>query len=140
VTVCPGVTLVGPRASDQALLQLAGRLQRASVTRVGASQTPLPTATWARRLGCVPAISPLPYAAPIFRACRSTINYATVALSAAGHHERPSLSPVRPAGRSAHRPGMIRVSVGGAAIEVEVWAVPAEHLGSFVAGIPAPLG
>ncbi len=29
---------------------------------------------------------------------------------------------------------------GGAAIEVEVWGVPAEHLGSFVAGIPAPLG
>ena len=32
---------------------------------------------------------------------------------------------------------MIRVSDGGAAIEVEVWAVPAEHFGSFVAGIPA---
>jgi allophanate hydrolase len=28
----------------------------------------------------------------------------------------------------------------GAAIEVEVWNVPAENFGSFVAGIPAPLG
>jgi len=35
---------------------------------------------------------------------------------------------------------MIRVTSGGAPIEVEVWAIPTEHLGSFVAGIPAPLG
>jgi allophanate hydrolase len=39
-----------------------------------------------------------------------------------------------------HRPGLIRVASGGAAIEVEVWALPTEHWGSFVAGIPAPLG
>ena len=38
------------------------------------------------------------------------------------------------------RPGMVRVEEGGAAIEVEVWAVPADKFGSFVAGIPAPLG
>ena len=28
----------------------------------------------------------------------------------------------------------------GDAIEVEVWSVPTENFGSFVAGIPAPLG
>jgi allophanate hydrolase len=38
------------------------------------------------------------------------------------------------------RPGLMRVTSGGAAIEVEVWSVPAEHFGTFVAGIPAPLG
>jgi len=38
------------------------------------------------------------------------------------------------------RPGMVRVSEGGSAIPLEVWSVPAEHFGSFVAGIPAPLG
>ena len=38
------------------------------------------------------------------------------------------------------RPGMVRVSEGGQAIPLEVWSVPAEHFGSFVAGIPAPLG
>jgi allophanate hydrolase len=38
------------------------------------------------------------------------------------------------------RPGLVRVDRDGMAIEVEVWAVPAEHFGSFVAGIPAPLG
>jgi allophanate hydrolase len=38
-----------------------------------------------------------------------------------------------------HRPGLVRVSSDGAAIEVEVWSVPAALFGSFVAGIPAPL-
>jgi allophanate hydrolase len=38
------------------------------------------------------------------------------------------------------RPGMVRVAAGGAAIDVEVWELPAEEFGSFVAGIPAPLG
>lgn len=39
-----------------------------------------------------------------------------------------------------HRPGLLRVATGGAAVEVEVWSVPASHFGSFVAGIPTPLG
>jgi allophanate hydrolase len=39
-----------------------------------------------------------------------------------------------------YRPGMVKVAQGGAAIEVEVWELPAAEFGSFVAGIPAPLG
>jgi allophanate hydrolase len=39
-----------------------------------------------------------------------------------------------------HRPGLVRVASEGACIEVEVWSVPASRFGSFVAGIPAPLG
>ncbi len=38
------------------------------------------------------------------------------------------------------RPGLIRVTTGGVAIEVEVWAVPQTTVGGFLAGIPAPLG
>ena len=38
-----------------------------------------------------------------------------------------------------HRPGLVRDPHQGARIEVEVWAVPTEQLGSFVAAIPAPL-
>ena len=37
------------------------------------------------------------------------------------------------------RPGMLRAE-SGAAIEVEVWEVPAPAFGSFVDAIPAPLG
>jgi allophanate hydrolase len=38
------------------------------------------------------------------------------------------------------RPGLIRVPTGGVAIEVEVWALPQKTVGSFLSGIPAPLG
>jgi allophanate hydrolase len=38
------------------------------------------------------------------------------------------------------RPGLVRVADGGGAVELEVWAIPAEQLGTFAAGIPAPLG
>lgn len=37
------------------------------------------------------------------------------------------------------RPGLIRAD-HGAAIEVEIWSVPEQAFGSFVAGIPSPLG
>jgi hypothetical protein len=43
------------------------------------------------------------------------------------------------AGGPPRRPGMLRVASGGAAIEAEVWSLPAEGFGTFVAAIPAPL-
>jgi allophanate hydrolase len=39
------------------------------------------------------------------------------------------------------KPGLVRdESFRGPGIEVEVWAVPEDQFGSFVAGVPAPLG
>ncbi|MCD9026519.1 allophanate hydrolase [Cohnella silvisoli] len=38
------------------------------------------------------------------------------------------------------KPGMIKQSAGGAAIQLEVWEMPLESFGSFTAAIPAPLG
>ena len=38
------------------------------------------------------------------------------------------------------RPGLVRVKQGGAAVEAEVWNVPADTLGGLIAGISAPLG
>ncbi len=38
------------------------------------------------------------------------------------------------------RPGLVQVKENGVAIDVEVWRVPTESFGSFVSGIPAPLG
>lgn len=38
------------------------------------------------------------------------------------------------------RPGMLRVPSGGAAMALEVWALPPEGFARFVAAIPAPLG
>ncbi|MHA6492790.1 allophanate hydrolase [Pseudomonas borbori] len=44
------------------------------------------------------------------------------------------------AGGPPFRPGMLRVAEGGVAIAVEVWELPSAELGSFLTGIPAPLG
>lgn len=45
------------------------------------------------------------------------------------------------AGGPPKRPGLIRVADGeGGAIATEVWALPAAGFGTFVAGIPSPLG
>ena len=38
------------------------------------------------------------------------------------------------------RPGMVRDAREGKAVEIEIWQVPKSELGSFVAGIAAPLG
>jgi allophanate hydrolase len=135
-----GVSLVGPRASDQALLQFAGRLQRASVTRIGALQTSLPAAE-PRTPELLPGHLAIAVCGahlqglPLNHQLRERGGYLLQATTSAPRYRLFALP-----GGPPHRPGMIRVSDGGAAIEVEVWAVPAEHLGSFVAGIPAPLG
>lgn len=52
----------------------------------------------------------------------------------------PVYQMVKLPGGPPHRPGLIRRATGGASIEVEVWAVPLPAAGSFLAGIPAPLG
>jgi allophanate hydrolase len=43
-------------------------------------------------------------------------------------------------GTTPPKPGLVRVAADGAAIEVEVWELPVEGFGRFVAAIPAPLG
>ena len=37
------------------------------------------------------------------------------------------------------KPGLVRVARDGAAIEVEVWELPAEGLGALAAALPAPM-
>jgi allophanate hydrolase len=44
------------------------------------------------------------------------------------------------AGTTPPRPGLVHVGPGGAAIAAEVWRLPVAAVGTFVAGIPAPLG
>lgn len=39
-----------------------------------------------------------------------------------------------------HRPGMVRVDDLGGVLDVEIWSLPVHAVGSFIAGIPAPLG
>jgi allophanate hydrolase len=135
-----GVTLVGPRATDHALLEIAGRLHRSSGSTLGVttSSVPPPPVRSARlREGYVPVavcgahMRGLPLNNQILERAGYFVSNARTA---------PRYRLFALPGGPPRRPGLIRVSDAGTAIEVEVWALPVEHLGSFMAGIPAPLG
>jgi allophanate hydrolase len=141
-----GVTLVGPNSTDRALLRFAGRLHRAGVSTLGALKLAQPVASTQAPSAHERAILPpghiaiavcgahmsgLPLnhqlrerGAFLLRGTRTTESYRFFALP----------------GGPPQRPGLVRVADGGGAVELEVWAIPAEQLGTFAAGIPAPLG
>ena len=134
-----GVTLVGPRAADRALLDVAGRLHRASVTTLGALDVSFPPHA------APPAVARDGYmmvavcgahmqGLPLNHQLQERGGYLVRAASTAPRYRLFALP-----GGPPHRPGMIRVNQEGAAIELEIWALPREHVGSFIAGIPAPL-
>jgi allophanate hydrolase len=133
-----GITLIGPRATDRALLALGARLHRAAVDRLGAMPWTLPAAAPAPVISspdvmalavCGAHMEGLPLnrelrdrGGQLLRKARTAACYRLFAL---------------PGGR---RPGLLRVSEGGAPIEVEVWSMRAADFGSFMRSIPAPLG
>lgn len=132
-----GVTLIAPPHQDGPLLHLASRVQH--------------------RVGCYPGAigQALPEAETL-----SVLSSGQVRVAVVGAHlsglplnyqltEREArlvgattTAPIYrlyalPDGK---RPALIRVAIGGAAIACEVWEMPVVNFGSFVAGIPAPLG
>ena len=132
-----GVTLVAPPHQDAPLLHLASRFHQALGGTLGATGHALPPPESLNRLAdgqirvaVVGAhLSGLPLNGQLTErgarrvaATRTAPSYRLLAL---------------PDGK---RPGLVRVATGGAAIACEVWEMAACHFGSFVAGIPAPLG
>jgi len=133
-----GVTLFGRAFTDQYLLGLADALQRQHGLLLSGERTlesPAP-ATLARHdrarvVVCGAHLDGLPLnwqlrqrGGRLLEATQSSPDYRLYAL----------------AGGPVQRPGMVRVAEGGAAIAVEVWELPSSELGSFLTGIPAPLG
>ncbi|TNC79635.1 MAG: allophanate hydrolase [Oleiphilus sp.] len=134
-----GVTLVGPKFSDRYLLSIATRLQNYLRLPVGASelvpevtdQTPVTRQEEIDVLVCGAHLDGLPLnwqlrerGAKLKRTTRTAPCYRMYAL----------------AGGPPFRPGLVLDETQGAAIDVEIWSMPAGQFGSFVAGIPAPLG
>jgi len=132
-----GVTLIAPPHQDGPLLHLASRMQQALGGKLGATDHALPPAAKLTllpdgqvRVAVVGAhLSGLPLnhqlterSARLVSATQTAPKYRFYAL---------------PDGK---RPGLIKVAAGGASIACEVWEMPARQFGSFVAGIPAPLG
>ncbi len=132
-----GVTLVAPPHQDGPLLHLGSKMQRALGGKLGATDHALPVAEMLDllpsgqvRVAVVGAhLSGLP------------LNYQLTERKARLVSTTQTAPKYRfyalPDGK---RPGLIKVESGGAAIACEVWEMPASQFGSFVAGIPAPLG
>ncbi len=138
-----GVTLVAPAGRDEELLRIGGAFHRASDLSLGATGHPLPPdsepAPLEPRTGEIGIAvlgahldgQPLNHqltdrGGRLLRTCRTAPRYRFFALA--------NTTPAKP--------GLLRVNAGesGAAIELEVWGLPAEGFGSFVAAIPPPLG
>ena len=134
-----GITLAGPAWSDYALLALAARFHRGESIRQGATQAPVPAEPdfeWAPPpqdiavAVCGAHLEGLPLN-PQLQRLGAVLRQRTVTAPQYRFYALPGGPP--------HRPGLLQVEQQGAAIEVEVWAVPAAAVGSFVAQIPAPL-
>ncbi len=136
-----GITLVGRCGSDWQLAELGQRYHHATGLAQGATGEPLP------------APQPLPGIKP-----QATVKVAVVGAHLSGMPLNTQLvergaTLVAKAQTAPHykffalpgtmppKPGLLRVAPGtGVAIAVEIWEMPVEHYGSFVALISTPLG
>jgi allophanate hydrolase len=145
-----GVTLVAPAHQDVSLLHLAARLQQAYALPLETTGIPLrkevsqemasfqhpaqpEQPALVRVAVCGAHLSGLPLN-PQLTSRNGRLVASTTTSSDYKLYALPGTPPLRP--------GLVRVDKNerGSAIEVEVWELPASEFGSFVAGIPAPLG
>lgn len=141
-----GVTFIGPARSDAALARWGQRWQNATGLTLGATS---------RRLPDEPAAEPA--SAPPWPATQPTLPLAVVGAHLSGlplngqllergatlreaTHTAPLYRLYALPGTTPPKPGLQRVAEGGQAIAVEVWDLPLQHVGSFLALIPQPLG
>jgi allophanate hydrolase len=145
-----GITVLGRAWSDEALLRLADRFHRASVEHAGALGTALPAAAEtppslagasSERGSASAELIPVAVCGAHMEGL--PLNHQLVSRGATFVRRTRTVASYKfyalPGGPP-FRPGLVRVPAGGASVDVEVWSVPSEQFGSFVAGIPAPLG
>lgn len=134
-----GVTFCAPAWQDAALLDLAGRFQQLGKLPLGATGQPLPepaasvpsrVSSWTRVAVCGAHMEGLPLNHELSSRGGRLISRTRTA---------PCYRLYALAGGPPQRPGLVRDDTG-AHIALEVWELPLTHFGSFVAGIPAPLG
>ena len=125
-----GVTLFGRAFTDQFLLSVADALQRQQ-----GSTSPVPPHTArndrTRLVVCGAHLDGLALNWQIKQRGGRLVE----TTQSSPHYQLHAL-----AGGPPFRPGMVRVAEGGVAIAVEVWELPSSELGSFLTGIPTPLG
>jgi allophanate hydrolase len=121
-----GVSFIGPAHSDETLLALADRFLGSTEPLFSAQPGCVNVAVVGAHLSGQPLNWQLSQrGARLLRTCRTAAGYRLYAL----------------AGAKPPKPGLIRdPAFSGPGIEVEVWAMPEDQVGSFFALIPAPLG
>lgn len=137
-----GVTLVAPAHQDEPLLHLAQRLQQAYSLSLGATgvvfpqDTSIPATSQSDRV-CIAVCGAHLSGLPLNEQLTSRQGRLVTSTVTSSDYKLYALP-----GEVPQRPGLIRVNPNeqGTVIEVEVWELPVHELGSFVAGIPAPLG
>ncbi len=136
-----GITLVGNHFSDRALLSIANRIQQNLPLPLGTQQqvsedlvmsdSKVGNPDFIDVLVCGAHLEGLPLNWQLTERGASLKRKTTTA---------PCYRMYALAGGPPYRPGLVLDEEQGAAIDVEIWSVPAAEFGSFVAGIPAPLG
>ncbi|MEM9104548.1 MAG: allophanate hydrolase [Pseudomonadota bacterium] len=136
----PGsLTLLARAGQDVAAAALANRLQQSAGPTLGATGkafplTPLPAAGALPGETAIAVVGAHMSGLPLNHELTSRGGRFLFAGETAPEYRFYAL-----AGGPPMRPGMIRTH-DGEAISLEVWALPAEGFGAFVAGIPQPLG
>jgi len=137
-----GVSLIAPALTDGALLSVGDRLHRLLGRRLGAVGTALSETEaipWSvTPPGCtlVTVVGAHLAGQPLNRQLTSRGARLVAQTKTSGVYRLYALEGTVPP-----KPGLIREpGFSGPGIEVEVWAMPTQHFGSFVAEIPPPLG
>jgi allophanate hydrolase len=136
-----GITLIAPHGRDGLLAAIGARLHAAAGGTIGATGAPVPLATEGIATATAGEIELAVVGAHL---SGMPLNHELTSRNARllrTAHTTPDYTLYALAGGPPYRPGLMRVADdAGHAIAAEVWALTADALGSFVAGIPAPLG
>ncbi len=137
-----GVSLLGPAGTDTALLAVADRLHRHLGQTLGDLPTLIeqtkPLAPLDTPPGCVllAVVGAHLTGQPLNKQLTERGARRVETTRTAPGYKLYALANTTPP-----KPGLVRSpGFDGPGIEVEVWAMPTAHFGSFVAAIPAPLG
>jgi allophanate hydrolase len=135
------VTLIAPRGKDGLLAAIGARLHSASGVPIGHTNAPLPQSKDALAVATSGEIELVVVGAHL---SGMPLNHELTSRNArflrAGATS-PDYKLYALAGGPPFRPGLMRVASGsGTPIATEVWALTPEALGSFMAGVPSPLG
>jgi len=139
-----GVTVIMPAWHEARLVEFGQRWQALAPWALGNSQRPLPPHAAERTPLAADLEGRLLVAVVGAHLSGMPLNWQLVERGATLVESSTTSSDYRLfalAETQPRKPGLLRVEAGaGHPIAVELWAMPVEHFGSFVALIPAPLG